>query len=313
MTMHPALIIYYFIKPLIPRSIQIWGRRRLARRVLSASRTSWPTHTSSGDKPASWPGWPQGRKFALVLVHDVDTRIGYDRCKSLLEIERNLGFVSCFSFVPERYKVEMELIQYIKDQGFEVGLHGLDHNGMLFLSNRTFKRKAIKINHLLDAWQAVGFYSPSMLFDRDKIRLLNILYDQSTFDIDPFEPTPEGVHTIFPFHIPAGAKGKGYIELPYTLAQDHTLFIILQEKSIDRWKEKLDWIADRGGMALVKSHSDYMNFGNPQEEKRFEYPIAYYVEFLRYIRRKYEGQYWQALPKQVADFYQRSMLQGRIL
>ena len=173
MTMHPLLIPYYLVKPLIPRSLQIWGRRQLARKALAANRATWPIHDGSGEKPASWPGWPKSRKFALVLVHDVETRIGYDRCQALLEIERDLGFVSSFNFVPERYEVKTELIRSIKDRGFEVGVHGLNHDGMLFLSNRIFQRKAIKINRFLDTWDAVGFYAPSMLFDPDKIKRLN--------------------------------------------------------------------------------------------------------------------------------------------
>ena len=313
MTMHPLLIPYYLVKPLIPRPLQIWGRRQLARKALAANRATWPIHDGSGEKPASWPGWPKSRKFALVLVHDVETRIGYDRCQALLEIERDLGFVSSFNFVPERYEVKTELIRSIKDRGFEVGVHGLNHDGMLFLSNRIFQRKAIKINRFLDTWDAVGFYAPSMLFDPDKIKRLNLLYDQSTFDIDPFEPCPAGVHTIFPFYIPGEAPGKGYVELPYTLAQDHTLFVILQEKGIDRWKEKLDWIFRKGGMALLKTHPDYMSFGAPQDAKRYEYPAAHYVEFLRHIRDNYEGQYWHALPKQVAEFCLQSMPQQRSL
>jgi len=311
MTMHPLLVLYYLIKPLIPRFLQIWVRRRLARKTMATYGGSWPTHNESGKKPAYWPGWPEGRKFALVLVHDVETRTGYDHCKSLLEIDRSQGFVSCFNFVPERYEVKTELVRYICDQGFEVGIHGLKHDGMLFISDRVFQRQSVRINRYLASWQAVGFYSPSMLFDGNKIKQLNILYDQSTFDIDPFEPTPVGVHTIFPFYISDGAPGKGYVELPYTLAQDHTLFIILEEKSISRWKEKLDWIASKGGMALLKTHPDYMSFGAPQDAKRYKYPSAYYLEFLRYIRDNYEGQYWHALPKQVAEFYRQSMPQDR--
>jgi peptidoglycan/xylan/chitin deacetylase (PgdA/CDA1 family) len=310
MTMNPLLLLYYLAKPLIPRTLQIWGRRRLAHMVLSRSGVSWPIHDRSGMKPAFWKGWPKAKDFALVLVHDVETRVGYERCEMLLQIERDLGFVSCFNFVPKRYKVKPEMIQYIRDGGCEVGLHGLKHDGMLFLSKRVFQRNAVKINRFLDAWQAVGFYSPSMLFDRDKIKLLNILYDQSTFDIDPFEPSPVGVHTIFPFYVPDESPGKGYVELPYTLAQDHTLFIILQEKGIDRWKEKLDWIARMGGMALLKVHPDYMDFGILQNAKRFEYPASYYIEFLHHIRNNYEGRYWHALPKQVAEFYMQGMFQG---
>ena len=97
------------------------------------------------------------------------------------------------------------------------------------------------------------------------------------------------------------AGQKGYVELPYTLPQDFLLFILLQEKNIDIWKKKLDWIADHGGMALFNAHPDYMNFETTSHYE--EYPVKYYEEFLEYIKSKYEGQYWNALPKDVSRFW----------
>ena len=95
---------------------------------------------------------------------------------------------------------------------------------------------------------------------------------------------------------------KTYVELPYTLPQDSTLFLFLQEKTIDIWMRKLDWIAQHGGMALVIAHPDYMNFSG----KNFgvtEYSAQYYEDFLKHIQSKYEGQYWHVLPKEMADFW----------
>ena len=51
---------------------------------------------------------------------------------------------------------------------------------------------------------------------------------------------------------------SGYVELPYTLPQDSTLFLLLCEKTTDIWRRKLDWIAAHGGMALIDTHPDYM-------------------------------------------------------
>jgi len=34
----------------------------------------------------------------------------------------------------------------------------------------------------------------------------------------------------------------------------------MQEKNIDIWKRKLEWVAENGGMPLVNTHPDYMNF-----------------------------------------------------
>jgi hypothetical protein len=53
--------------------------------------------------------------------------------------------------------------------------------------------------------------------------------------------------------------------LPYTLVQDFNLFKILREPNIDIWKRKLDWIAERGGMALINTHPDYMGFEGKQD------------------------------------------------
>ena len=92
-----------------------------------------------------------------------------------------------------------------------------------------------------------------MFHKLDWLHDLDIQYDASTFDTDPFEPQPEGVATIFPFW-KEGAKGRGYVELPYTLPQDSTLFLLFGELNPDTWLRKLDWVASRGGMALVVVH-----------------------------------------------------------
>ena len=130
----------------------------------------------------------------------------------------------------------------------------------------------------------------------------------STFDTDPFEPEPDGVRTIFPFWVP-GPDGTGYVELPYTLAQDFTLFVVLRETSINVWKEKLDWIARRGGMAMLITHPDYMCFDG-QGRKPDEFPAAYYEELLTYVREKYADRCWAALPRDVNKYFRNNVTDG---
>jgi hypothetical protein len=127
-----------------------------------------------------------------------------------------------------------------------------------------------------------------------------VLYDASTFDTDPFEPQPDGVGTIFPFWVP-GRNGGGFVELPYTLVQDFNLFIVLREETIDIWKQKLDWIASCGGMALLIVHPDYVNLSSGKPAAH-EFPEARYREFLQYVKNNYAGQYWQALPRELAAY-----------
>ena len=125
--------------------------------------------------------------------------------------------------------------------------------------------------------------------------------DASTFDSDPFEPQPDGVGTIFPFQVAGSIAGRGYIELPYTLVQDFTLFVLLREKSIDLWSRKAAWVAECGGMVLLNTHPDYMCFGESGCQ-RDEFDVSLYEKFLLHMRKTYKDLYWQALPCEVARF-----------
>ena len=289
------------MKPLIPRKLQIAIRKSIVVRKKSKYSDIWPIDPQACKPPAEWIGWPEGKQFALVLTHDVENDIGQQRCYDLMKLEESFGFRSLFNFVPERYGVMPELRASLVQNGFEVGVHGLKHDGKLFSSREIFQRRAARINRYLREWNVVGFRSPAMYHNLDWLHDLNIEYDSSTFDTDPFEPQPVGMGTIFPFWVRNGESGKGFVELPYTLPQDFTLFVLMREQSIDIWKQKLDWIAEHGGMVLLNTHPDYMNFkGN--KIKREEYPVEYYEKFLQYIKCTYEGCYWHILPKDMARF-----------
>jgi len=74
----------------------------------------------------------------------------------------------------------------------------------------------------------------------------------------------------------------------------------MKQRNIEIWKRKLDWIAMKGGMALLNVHPDYINFGNKRTFE--EYLVRFFEDFLQYVNTKYKGQYWQALPKEIAKF-----------
>jgi hypothetical protein len=84
------------------------------------------------------------------------------------------------------------------------------------------------------------------------------------------------------------------------MVQDFTLFIILKEKTPRIWEQKIDWIAEHGGMVVLNTHPDYMNFDNNKCGLE-EYPVEFYLPIIRYVQEKFEGLYWQALPSDVAQ------------
>ncbi len=308
--------IYYGLKPLLPISLRRGLRRLHIRHLSRKARAVWPILESAARPPENWPGWHGGNQFALVLTHDVEGITGLNQCRQLMQLEMELGFRSSFNFIPEGgYRVGKETRDELTKNGFEVGVHDLHHDGSLYRSRKDFSVQAMRINQHLKEWQSVGFRSGFMLRQLDWLHDLDVHYDSSTFDTDPFEPQPDGAGTIFPFWVSRrGAlkadgispfpSGQGYVELPYTLPQDSTLFLMLRERSIEIWRRKLDWIAHSGGMALVNVHPDYITFGNAKGTG-CQFPVALYKEFLGYLAEEFAGRYWNALPKEVASYFLR--------
>lgn len=294
--------MYYYLKPLLPRWLQIMLRSKYTRIMQRQCIQVWPISQEVGKLPRNWSGWPEQKKFALLLTHDMESSRGVDRCEQLIRLEEKLGFRSCIFFVADECPPSSDLRDDLTRRGFEVGVHGLKHDGRLYASRGEFQRRAVVINRYLKEWNSVGFRSPCMHHNLRWLLDLKTIYDCSTFDTDPFEPQSDGVETIFPFWVPGDEKRPGYIELPYTIPQDFTVFVLLKERTIDIWRRKLDWIVERGGMALLITHADYMVLdGN--RARCDEYPLGYYEEFLNYVKRRYQGQYWQVLPRDMARFW----------
>ena len=311
---------YYSLKPYVPWRIRMALRRIVARRKRAACTAVWPIDPSAAQAPANWPGWPEGKQAAFVLTHDVEGPEGLARCRKLMALEMELGFGSSFNFIPAGpYRVPADLREELVRNGFEVGVHDLAHDGRLFGRHEDFRPKAAQINRHLREWGAVGFRAGFTLRNLDSIQQLDVLYDASTFDTDPFEMQSKGTRTIFPFWIdappaPEGVSSKawqgldgagrrrgGYVELSYTLPQDSTLFLVFRETSPSTWNRKLDWIVQNGGMALVNVHPDYICFEDDRPSPR-TYPVSYYRKFLEYFRERHRSQCWQARPREVADY-----------
>src|ERR1700744_638060 len=102
--------LYYKIKPLVPISVRRGVRGWFAVRKRPEVGGIWPILPGSEQPPPGWPGWPNGKKFAFVLTHDVEGQFGVDQCRKLMEMEMKWGFRSSFNFIPEGdYRVTREL------------------------------------------------------------------------------------------------------------------------------------------------------------------------------------------------------------
>src|SRR5262249_32308045 len=140
--------------------------------------------------------WPDPYRWALVLSHDVEHRLGYDDLHRLADVELDLGYTSSWNFVPERdYDVEPERLAQLRAEGFEIGLHGLRHAGRALESRTTLERRLPAMRAYAQRWEAVGFRSPATHRDWELMPLLGMDYDSSSPDTDPFEPKSGGCCT----------------------------------------------------------------------------------------------------------------------
>jgi len=291
---------YYLVKPLIPRLLTCQLRKIY--NYIDKVDENWPIERryvdffsevlrqvlilNSCEEVIIKSFWPNHHRFAFVLTHDIETAAGQEFAETVADMEESLGFRSLFNFVPEGYKLNYKLMDNLRQRGFEIGVHGLRHDGRLFNSKSSFMQNASRINKYLKEWKAVGFRAELTHRQPEWMQSLEIEYDLSFFDTDPFEPIPGGAMGIWPFFL------GHFVELPYTLAQDYTLTSILGQNSPRIWLEKVDFIEKYHGLALINTHPDYL-------KSKFVWNV--YYEFL--VEMKKRGCYWQALPSNVAKWW----------
>jgi hypothetical protein len=77
-------------------------------------------------------------------------------------------------------------------------------------------------------------------------------YDMSAPNVAHLEPQRGGCCTVMPYFV------GNILEIPLTTSQDYSLFQILNDYSIDLWKEQTSLIHKRNGLISFISHPDYL-------------------------------------------------------
>jgi hypothetical protein len=193
---------------------------------------------------------------------------------------------SSWNFVADDYPVPAEATDAVREAGGEVGLHGLHHDGLLFASRDSFLAQLPRIHSVMRAWNVVGFRSPATHRERAWMPELGCLYDSSFPDTDPFEPQAGGCCAVWPFFI------EDLVELPITMPQDHTLWAILQDRTIERWVAKSEWLASSHALINVLVHPDYV---------LDDEGLGLYEQLLAHLSGV--PNHWHALPRDVAAWW----------
>ncbi len=300
---------YYPFKRLIPREVRYYLNSLVIRSRSKRSFPHWPCESELIDFWRTWLSrsleavgvkdgwhigfWPGGAKCSIVLTHDVESPMGFDRMKRMADLEESYGFRSAWNLPLAQYPIDWKVVEELRSRGFEFGAHGLCHDGRLFRNRKIFDELAPTIERIAAEHDMRGFRAPSTLRRAEWIASMAFDHDSSFSDTDPYEPQAGGTCSIFPFFL------QNMIELPYTLAQDHTLIEVLKRDPLPVWVTKAHWIASLGGMVLALTHPDYIG-ASPYLEK--------YEELLKHLQAIENS--WRALPSEVSAWWRaRAKLQ----
>ncbi|MGA8088019.1 MAG: hypothetical protein WCA10_11980 [Terracidiphilus sp.] len=299
---------YYFIRPLLPVSV----RRHLQKVYLHGwnklSFPRWPvdcsidnllerlmvlTLQSTGVErvPFVW-FWPDGQTGCALMTHDVETEIGRDYCRTLMDIDDSYGVKASFQVVPEeRYSVPPEFLEEIRQRRHEIAIHDLNHDGHLYKSRQQFVERAVKINaygreYKTEGFRAAVLYRKQVWYDE-----LKFAYDMSVPNVAHLDPQRGGCCTVMPYFI------GNILELPVTTIQDYTLFNILNDFSTAIWMQQTEIIAHKFGLMSFIIHPDYVI----EARKR-----AIYEELLRHlVDLREKKSVWVTTPSEVNRWWRQ--------
>jgi peptidoglycan/xylan/chitin deacetylase (PgdA/CDA1 family) len=198
--------------------------------------------------------WPDGYETAFCFTHDIEDRYGYERVAQLVDLEKRYGIKSTLNIVPEAYEWDRSFLFSLIEEGFEIGLHGLNHDKRLFRTRKIFDARCRRMETYAKELNAVGFRSPSLQRYYPWMEDLPGIYDSSYPDVELFSLFAGGCCHILPWFIGSNKK----VELPVTMPQDHYLFNLRRESGIEMWSDKWGIIRKRRGLGCVIIHPDYM-------------------------------------------------------
>jgi hypothetical protein len=303
---------YYLLRPVLPLAIRKWLQRLVFRRRRTCMFPAWPIDCSVEDIfeqlmaltlhasgvreiPFIW-FWPDGKDSALMMTHDVEGQKGADHCDFLMDLDDSYGIKAAFQLIPEgAYKGFDGLVSQIRARGFELNIHDLDHDGRLYKQKGLFEKRASKINKYGRHYGVEGFRSGSMHRNQEWFDMLDFQYDMSVPTVSHLEPQNGGCCTVTPYFV------DDVLELPLTTIQDHGMFYILLDRSIDLWKQQIEMILAHHGLISFIVHPDYIT--RPAECEQYR-ELLEYIQSLRRTRS-----IWAALPGEINRWWrERSQL-----
>ncbi|MFP8877952.1 MAG: hypothetical protein VCE43_00020 [Myxococcota bacterium] len=253
-----------------------------------------------GQQPEICDLWPEGRRAAVTITHDVDTgwiflRRNHGQFRQILDAETSLGFRGGW-FIPAAFyhrgrhgAAVRELVQ----AGHELGSHGWNHDAKLrYQSARRQRRRLGRIAGRFAPRCVEGMRTPwysrcSQLFEQ---LASHFRYDSSVPNASGIFSTGSnsGCCTVFPYR-----AVDGLVELPLTLPPDD---VVDPAAGYALERQATDAIVERGGVVVVILHPQPHQSANPEG-------IAHFTSFLRWLQSTHGQQLWSATPAEIVNRY----------
>lgn len=300
--------LYYSVRPLLPVSARKHLQRLFLKDWDKVPFPHWPVDFSVDNLfeelmllslrasraqhiPIIW-FWPEGKSGCAIMTHDVESEVGRDFCSTLMDINDSRGIKASFQIIPEeRYAVSHEFLSSIRQRGFEVAVHDLNHDGHLYRNYDDFLRRVEKINTYVQQYEADGFRAGVLYRRQLWYDALKCAYDMSVPNVAHLDPQRGGCCTVMPYFL------GDILELPVTTIQDYSLFNILNDYSIELWKQQTASILQKHGLMSFIVHPDYI-MGS--REKRV------YILLLDYLAQlRQEQAVWIATPGEVNKWWRQ--------
>lgn len=217
---------------------------------------AWPVERGldAGYSPHGY----EGRQAAVLITHDIDSRAELGDLEAVRSLERPLGLVSSFGFVPRVSWPGEDVAGGLAAEGCELYMHDIAHNGRLPFMD------AVRIGEQIDEVFAGSPWAREHMraFRSGQLLASPALLDAvaGRFDIDMSIPDTErdgpyggraGCGTVFPFRL------RGLLEIPVSMPQEIYLRHVhglSGAGALGVWREKLAYIRSVGGVASLNLH-----------------------------------------------------------
>lgn len=216
-----------------------------------------------------------GKRFACIVTHDIDTRKGLQIAKRFKKLEEKYNIPSAWYIPSKHYKLDLEIIKELANFG-EIGAHDTRHDGKLIQLPKQKMVERLKeakktLEKAIDC-SIEGFRAPLLQHSYEIMQALHetgYVYDTSIPTWEPRHPytmKPHGIGTIYPFNI------NGVVEIPVTLPQDHQMIHSLgmnPRQTIEAWTNLMKETERLGGLCVFLAHPDY-ELANLENQRMYE-------------------------------------------